>query len=121
MQESNKPLTIDPGVYDDEAQIRAYFYSSEPQYLGPSRVDRFEEELEQALYLIERFPTSYGFREEPVRRVLLRKSFCALVFIALEEQTVALALIHESMDSIDYFERICERLEPYTTEPDDGG
>lgn len=113
MENSNNPLIADSAVNQDLQNLIDFFAAIPPDYDAEKRVNRFQEEYTEAFDLIQRYPEGYGFKSNLVRRFRLKKSRCLVLYLALPKQTVILAVVHEAMDSLDYFVKVTERLNKY--------
>lgn len=80
------------------------------------RAERFLDELDHAYEEIQRFPEHHGFLEEPMRRFILTRSKCVVVFVAFEEVTLILLIGHEKEDIDSLLADGIERLETQATE-----
>lgn len=99
MQESNNPILLDERTQDDITALILFFMRMDlerPQ--EEDRAERFLNELNNAYEEIRRFPESHAFIEEPMRRFILVRSKCVVLFVALEQVTLVLLIGHERED-----------------------
>lgn len=93
MQRSDKPLRIESGFHEDAAELYNFFHDLESE----AYAERFEEEIEDALDLIEAYPEQYGFLEEPFRRLRLKMP-ALIAFEVCEDEVIVLAVAHKNSD-----------------------
>lgn len=88
MDESDKPLILDPGVLEDLRDIQQSMRNALPyEDVADRYIMSFLTGYQEALDAIERYPDDFAFFREPVRRYLMR-SFDCRIFYEVEEALI---------------------------------
>lgn len=112
MQRSENPLVIDDGVFEDATGLALFFLEDAPSnFRGLGNMNRFYDELDEALDRTQAFPDSYPLFRGGYRRCPFQHMPCMVLYWAYETETVVFGVAYESGDPETIFQRIEDRRE----------
>ncbi|MDF1666890.1 MAG: hypothetical protein P1V97_34390 [Planctomycetota bacterium] len=110
MQRSENPLVLDDGALEDATGLALFFLEDAPiNFRGPDKLNRFYDELDEALDRTQAFPASHPLFRAGYRRCLFQRMRCKVLYWVYATETVVFGVAYESADPETIFQRIEDR------------